>query len=218
MGGANVDSIDNGFRKQRADRMRRIGMISAGEKWRQKGAIDDWRGIALVFLACLFVASFLPARQASEFPDWDFWRGLLGEWAGGGGGDPKQGVGSFMFAFDLQGRILVRRNRTDFPATKDRPSFSHEDLMIVYPAPGNLSRAVYFDNEGHVIHYAVTVSPAKRKATLISDPDPLVPRFRLTYQLTGSDAVTVRFEIAPPGKPDDFSLYLQGTARRVKKR
>ena len=31
---------------------------------------------------------------------------FLGEWAGGGGGDPKQGVGSFMFAFDLQGRIL----------------------------------------------------------------------------------------------------------------
>jgi hypothetical protein len=196
--------------------MRRIDMIIAGGRWRSEWARSVIRGVAMACLACGFAAPFLPARQASEPPDWTFWRGLLGEWTGGGEGDPGQGVGSFAFAFDLQGRILVRRNRTDFPATKNRPPFFHEDLMIVYPGPGNLSRAVYFDNEGHVIHYAVTVFPAERKVTLISDPDPLAPRFRLTYRLKGSDAVTVRFDIAPPGKPDDFSFYLQGTARRMK--
>jgi len=43
---------------------------------------------------------------------------------------------------------------------------------------------------------------------------PSSPRYRLTYVKTGSDTLTLRFEIAPPGKPDSFSTYIEAKAKR----
>jgi hypothetical protein len=40
------------------------------------------------------------------------------------------------------------------------------------------------------------------------------PTFRLTYTKTGDDKMSVKFEIAPPGKPDSFMTYAEGMARR----
>jgi hypothetical protein len=34
------------------------------------------------------------------------------------------------FQPDLQGEILVRKNRAEYPATKERAEFVHDDLMI----------------------------------------------------------------------------------------
>src|SRR6202043_3487814 len=80
---------------------------------------------------------------------------LIGEWTGEGGGGPGQGSGGFSFLPDQGGKILVRKNRADYAATKDRPAFSHTDLMIVYNEQGETKlRAIYFDMEDHVIHYA----------------------------------------------------------------
>ncbi len=156
----------------------------------------------------------LPAADA---PNWDSWRFLMGEWIGEGAGQPGQGSGSFSFALDLQGKVLVRRNRADYPATQDRPAFSHEDLMVVYQESGASStRAIYFDNEGHVIHYAAKVSDRGDAITFLSDPSSSAPRFRLTYTKVKAEAQTIKFEIAPPDKPDAFSTYIEATARRKK--
>src|SRR5512141_2649683 len=88
---------------------------------------------------------------------WERFDFLMGEWAGEGGGDPGQGQGqgSFSFAYDLDGRVIIRKNRTDFPASGGRPAARHEDLLIIYAWPGGHTRGIYFDNEGHVINYAV---------------------------------------------------------------
>ncbi len=91
----------------------------------------------------LLVAAGLCCAQAP--PNWDRWQFLIGEWAGEGGGEPGQGAGVFSFKPDLDGRVLIRKNRSDYPATKDKPAYHHEDLMIVYPE-GPAARAVYFDN------------------------------------------------------------------------
>ena len=42
------------------------------------------------------------------------------------------------------------------------------------------------------------------------------PRYRLTYKKEETDQVSVKFEIAPPGKPDAFSTHVEGSAHRKK--
>ena len=121
---------------------------------------------------------------------------LIGEWTGEGGGGPGQGSGGFSFLPDQGGKILIRKNRADYPASKDQPAFSHTDLMIVYNEPGETKlRAIYFDMEDHVIHYTVAPSADGNSVRFVSD------NFRLTYRKTSSDSLALKFEIAPPGKP-----------------
>jgi hypothetical protein len=115
----------------------------------------------------------------------------------------------------LQRKILVRKSYADYPASKDRPAFRHDDLTIVYQQPGtDRLHAVYFDNEGHVIEYAVDVSGDRSTVQFLSELAPSSPRFRLIYRRTGDETVAIKFEISPPGKPDSFSTYLEARARR----
>jgi len=140
---------------------------------------------------------------------------LVGEWLGDGSGQPGQGTGGFSMRFELGGKVLIRRNRADYPATPERPAFSHEDLMVTYlDTERDGLRAVYWDNEGHVIHYAVT-APAEERAEFVSDAAAPGPRYRLTYVKTAANLLSITFEIAPPGRPDAFKTYIQAKARRA---
>src|SRR5206468_3504124 len=104
---------------------------------------------------------------------------------------------------DLRGTVLVRRNTADLPAANGRPAARHEDLMVVFREQGGKQfRASYFDSEGHVIQYAVAPLADRKGLVFVSDADPSGPRFRLTYAKGEGEKVTVKFEIAPPGKPD----------------
>jgi hypothetical protein len=147
-------------------------------------------------------------------PNWDAWQFLVGEWVGEGGGAPGQSVGSLVFHFDLQQQVLLRKNHVDFPAVPDRAAFAHDDLTVIYPDPTGSLRAIYFDNEGHVIHYTVGMTENGNLITFVSEPIPSAPRFRTTYLKGNNEAMTIRFEIAPPGNPDGFTIYTEGTATR----
>jgi hypothetical protein len=154
----------------------------------------------------------MPAAAAED--PWAGFRFLIGEWVGEGSGQPGEGTGHFTLSLDLQGKVLVRRNRTAYPAANGRPAFTHEDLMVIYAEPGGKGqRAIYFDNEGHVINYQVTAA-AGSGLTFVSEAMPAAPRFRLTYTKGQNDTVGIKFEIAPPGKPDGFKKYLDGTVHR----
>ena len=153
--------------------------------------------------------SWAPARGTDPWNDYQF---LIGTWSGEGKGAPGQGKGRFTFAVDLQGKVLVRKHRAEIASQGDRPAF-HEDLMIIYPEGGSV-RAIYFDNEGHVIHYAPHFSPDKKTLAFVSVGDPRMPHFRLSYTKQSEDALAIKFEMAPPGKPDAFKTYTQGTATR----
>ena len=156
-----------------------------------------------------------PGRTAPPADPWAACRFLLGEWVGEGEGQPGRGTGGFTFALELQDKVMVRRNRAELPATAGRPAAVHEDLMVVYrPEAGQPPKAIYFDNEGHVIQYNLSVSADQRMLTFLSDPQPSGPRFRLSYTKADADSVTVKFEIAPPGKPDEFKTYLEGKVHR----
>ena len=173
-------------------------------------------------MPCLFAfalplfAQSSPATADASAPKppspWAPFEFLLGQWTGEGGGAPGAGAGAFSFEPELDGKILVRRNRADYPPADGRPAAHHEDLLTVF-IEGGAYRADYFDNEGHVIHYAVT--PAGPSLVFLSEPGP-GPRFRLTYTKTGPQTVRIQFEIATPDLPDLFKSYLKATARRVK--
>jgi len=167
----------------------------------------------------LFVVFLLPASLFSQESQsagmWRAWQFLQGEWVGEGSGDPGQGTGGFTLYPDLQNTILVRKNFANYPATKDRPAFSHEDLMVIYEERGT-PQAIYFDNEQHVIHYMVKFSEDSNTVIFLSDIVVSAPRFRLTYAKAGPERVKLTFDIAPANKPDEFSRYIAATARRKK--
>ena len=171
---------------------------------------------AWILCAAFFMAQ--PAQMKGSNPaDWEGWKFLLGQWVGEGSGQPGQGSGGFTFVLDLQGKVLVRKNHADYPATKDRPAFTHGDLMVIYhEAEGSPARAIYFDNEGHVIHYDVSFSEDGSTWVFLSDPTPSAPRYRLTYTKEKTGMLGIKFEIAPPGKPEAFSTYIEARARREK--
>jgi hypothetical protein len=162
--------------------------------------------LCLLLLACSAIFA-----QTAPKPDdrWSPLSFLVGEWTGEGGGGPGQGSGGFSFLPDQNGTILIRKNRADYPAAKDRPAFSHTDLMIVYREPGETKlRAIYFDVEDHVIHYTVEPSADGNSVQFVSD------NYRLTYRKTSPDRLAIKFEIAPPGKPGAFTTYIDATAHR----
>jgi hypothetical protein len=155
----------------------------------------------------------VPARGQTGNDPWVDFRFLIGKWISDG--KPEEGSGGFSLEPDLRERVLIRRNRLDMPAARGRPAGMHEDLMIVYRTPdGKQIKASYFDNEDHVIQYTVQSLKEKNLLVFVSDSVPSAPRFRLTYERRGQDTVAVRFEIAPPGKPEVFKTYLEGTAHR----
>jgi hypothetical protein len=171
-----------------------------------------WIRKSLVLLTIVCLAKL---AQASEGDPWGPYRCLLGEWEGEGSGQPGKGSGGFTFALDLSGKVLVRRNHSEYPAAGGRPAVVHDDLMVVYPeASGKTLKAEYFDNEGHVIHYTVTAGDDGKTLTFVSGAAAPGPRFRLTYTKVEADRVGIKFEIAPPGKPDGFRTYLEGKARK----
>ncbi len=177
---------------------------------------DRSRAISTLLLSAAFIfAAALPAPSA-EAPDiWEKWSFLLGDWAGMGTGAPGEGAGVFSFRPELDGRILVRKNRVEYPSREATGSpVVHEDLMIVYPDPSASGfRAIYFDNEGHTIPYRVALSPAAPSVVFESDGAASEgPRFRLSYAVSAGGDLVIVFSIAPPGR--EFRVYTSGTARR----
>jgi hypothetical protein len=165
----------------------------------------------------LAVAVCLGASPADLPSAWGPVESLIGDWTGEGGGGPGQGSGSFSFKPDLQGKILVRRNRSEYPATKERAAFVHDDLMVVYrDAPDTALHAMYFDSEGHAIQYQVQAAP-DGAVVFVSRAEPSAPRYRLTYTPAGQDHLKIKFEIAQPGRPEQFAAYIEAGARRAGK-
>ena len=174
-----------------------------------------------VIVVVLLTCSFLTAQHNNAKPSWDGLRFLVGNWVGEGTAETGQlGAGYCSFELVVQDWQMIRKNHSEYPATKDHPAISHDDLMIIYRDydTGQL-RAFYTDSEGHVIPYTVTPYKVANSdvngVVFLGDVEEGKPRFRLTYTLSPPDHITIAFEMAPPGKPEQFQKIIDGKMRKA---
>lgn len=160
-----------------------------------------------------------PAAHGRERPGagadaWGALDRLVGTWVAdsGSGGRPGAALrGGETWQLELDGRLLVRRDFSEYPATAASPAHRHEGLTVIAPAPGGGFTAHTYDNEGHVIDYDVAASDTAIVFT--SRPAPSTPRFRLVYRPTDT-GYSVSFEIASPDQPVRFRPYVTGGLHR----
>jgi hypothetical protein len=175
----------------------------------------NWKVMLAALLLAAVSSAQAPPPPSNPWKDFDF---VLGNWAWSGGGQPGQANGTSTFEPDMNGTVLLRKVHLEYPASKERAAFAHDDLLYVYHDPqDNSLRAIFFDNENHVIRYAVTVSTGGDSIQFLSDAAPGGTHARMTYKRAGPDSVTETFELAPPGKPDEFTKYVEFTARKIGK-
>jgi hypothetical protein len=136
---------------------------------------------------------------------------LLGKWDAEGGGQPGTGMGAFSFDAELDRHILVRHNYAHYDKGAEAGT-RHDDLLIVYLESSTEGpRAIYFDSEGHVIHYGVT-TPKADSVVFESDRSQPGPRYRLSYTLKGVKLEGI-FEVADSSSAP-YKTYLTWTSTK----
>ncbi len=169
---------------------------------------------AILICAGISWAQNASAPSGSNADLWKPLRFLLGTWDATtkGGSAGASGTGTYTFQLELKDHILSRR--TNSAECKGPSDFNceHSDLLYVYPdAPGGALKAVFFDNEGHVIHYKVS-TPTAASVFFVSDPSQKGPQYRLSYELKDKELFG-KFEIRMPGQ-DQFKAYLEWSGAR----
>ncbi len=163
----------------------------------------------IAVLVWIFAASL----RAADDP-WKALAFLEGTWeakaAGGSAGATS--VGTYRFVKELGGHVLARHSRTadcKGPADFD---CDHGDLLYVFQdAPAQPLQAIYFDNEGHVLHYGVS-TPAANRVVFSTDPAAPGPQFRLVYELNAG-AMSGKFQALMPGQTE-WKSYLEWSGAR----
>lgn len=165
------------------------------------------RLIIAIALCRMLSAQNAPPTRGSD--PWKPLRFLIGTWQAKtqGGSAGATAAGTYTFRLELRDHVLARyttsagcKGPTDFDC-------EHGDVLYVYPeSSGNGLKAIYFDNEGHVIHYNVA-SPQPQTVIFLSDQSQPGPQFRLTYELR-ERVLYGRFQMRMPGQ-NDFTSYLE---------
>ena len=155
-----------------------------------------------------------PAPVAAKTDPWFGLRFLLGSWSAKtfGGVAQAQVSASYSFRMELRDHVMARHSRSGSCSAPDDFDCLHNDLLYIYPAAnGTALEAIYFDNEGHVIHYSVS-SPKPGTAVFLSDPAQPGPQYRLSYTLLDG-VMTGQFEMKMPGQTE-FTSYLEWSGKR----
>ncbi len=170
--------------------------------------------VLFILVIFLFVLA-QPLFAQKSMNGWEKWQYLMGEWKGEGSGQPGDGSGMFTLKPKLEGNILERKGKTEIAATPNKPAAVHEDVIIIYKnREGNPVKAIYFDNEKHVINYEITYSDSR--IVLTSEATPGTPRFRLIYEKLEDKLMNTRFEMAMPNAPEEFKMYIEGKSKKTK--
>ncbi|HEX5235856.1 MAG TPA: hypothetical protein VFW25_11060 [Silvibacterium sp.] len=169
----------------------------------------------ILSVAVVLLCQFAHPQQAAPAVNLNSLGFLLGKWVGEGKDAGMPGSGYCSFEAALQAKVIVRQNHAEYPATANHPAVVHDDLMIIYPdSADHQVRAFYTDSEGHVIRYTVAAASDGGSAVFLGDAEAGAPRYRLTYTVTQTEYISLTFEIAPPGHPDQFHKYIEAKLRK----
>ncbi len=128
-----------------------------------------------------------------------------------GGVAQAQAQAAYTFRLELRDHILARHSRTGACVSSDDSQCQHSDLLYIYPGTnGQGFEAIYFDNEGHVIHYGVSI-PKPGTVVLLSDAAQPGPQYRLTYTFLDG-VMSGELEMQMPGQTA-FTSYLEWSGR-----
>jgi hypothetical protein len=145
---------------------------------------------------------------------WAGFRFLVGSWEAKttGGVAHAQASAEYSFRLELRDHVMARHSRSGTCAAPDDFDCQHNDLLYIYPSGnGSALQAIYFDNEGHVIHYDVS-TPKTGSAVFLSDPGQPGPQFRLSYELRDG-LMSGKFAMKMPGQ-GEFLSYLEWSGKR----
>jgi hypothetical protein len=159
-----------------------------------------------------------PAQASASTPakadPWAALRFLLGSWEAKttGGMAQAQAAAAYSFRLELRDHVLARHSRSGACAAPEDFDCQHNDLLYIYPAAnGQTLQAIYFDNEGHVIHYDLS-TPKPGTVVFLSDPAQPGPQYRLSYEFLDG-VMRGKFELKIPGQTE-FTSYLEWSGKR----
>ena len=164
-------------------------------------------------MARTVVAAFLFFRLLAGQTADERWKALSfleGTWSAKTTRGSTSGIeasGTYTFRKDVGGHVLVRLAKVAGCKAPAGADCDHTDILYVYQERAvEPLKAIYFDNEGHVIHYDVSC-PAAGSAVFLSEPGVAGPQFRLTYELKGA-VMEGKFQMRMPGKAE-WTSYLE---------
>ncbi|MGO8710198.1 MAG: hypothetical protein ACLQMG_21170 [Terracidiphilus sp.] len=169
---------------------------------------------ALALLTACGVSAQTPAQTPTKPDPWAGLRFLLGSWEAKttGGAAQAQASAGYAFHLELRDHILARHSRAGACAAPGDFDCQHSDLLYIYPVGnGQALEAIYFDNEGHVIHYGVSI-PKAGTVVFLSDPAQAGPQYRLSYTLL-EGVMSGRFELRMPSQAE-FTSYLEWSGKQ----
>jgi hypothetical protein len=176
-------------------------------------SLDKRKRIVIKTLAIVLcvAGSYAPCASPAEsgIDPWKSMQFLIGTWDARteGGSAAAAGAGTYTFQPELRNHVLVRHSSSEKckgPADYD---CKHADLLFVYQeAPDQSFKAIYFDNDGHVIHCDVSV-PTPTTVIMFSEPSRPGPQFRIAYELKGA-TMYGKFQMCSPGQTE-FHSYLE---------
>jgi len=156
----------------------------------------------------------IPVKAPAKADPWAGLRFLIGSWEAKtiGGVAQAQASAGYAFRLELRDHVLARHSRSGACSAPDDFDCQHSDLLYIYPTgSGSAFEAIYFDNEGNVIHYGVT-TPKPGTLIFLSDPAQPGPQYRLSYTFLDG-VMSGQFELKMPGQTD-FTSYLEWNGKR----
>lgn len=168
---------------------------------------------SMCFLAAFIVLPLLAQVSSQPADPWKALGFLQGTWEAKASGDSGAQVrGTYTFQMELKDHVLARHSH--YAGCKGPADFNcdYGDLLYVYEeSPGQPLKALYLDNEGHVIHYSVW-TPTATSAEFVSDASESGPQFRLLYELQ-RNVMSGKFQMRMPGQ-NEWKSYLEWTGAK----
>ncbi len=169
---------------------------------------------AMVLFAACELSAQTPAQTPAKPDPWAGVRFLVGSWEAKttGGVAQAQAAAAYTFRLELRDHVMARHSRSGACTAPEDFDCQHSDLLYIYPAGnGQTLEAIYFDNEGHVIHYGVS-TPKAGTVVFLSDAAQPGPQYRLSYELADG-VMSGKFELRMPGQAE-FTSYLEWSGKR----